>query len=100
MVAHRAARQVRPPARSQRPAVRPGNAPRRPNRKGVSSTITHEPGLAPADLHFDPIEYYTDQAWGDGLPIVPPTPAKVAATVAALGGEPEFAEAVVPPRRG
>ena len=66
----------------------------------MSSTIAHEPGLAPVDPDFDPIEYYTDQAWGDGLPIVPPTPAKVAATVAALGGEPEFAEAVVPPRRG
>ena len=49
---------------------------------------------------FDPIEWYTEQPWSDGLPIVPPTPEKVAAAVAALGGEPDFAEAVVPPRRG
>lgn len=50
----------------------------------------------PADL----IEYYCAQGWTDGLPVVPPTPASVAAMVAALGGEPDRLEARVPPRWG
>ena len=50
----------------------------------------------PADL----IEYYCAQGWTDGLPVVPPTPASVAAMVAALGGDPDRLEARVPPRWG
>ena len=48
----------------------------------------------------DAIETYFEQPWSDGLPVVPPTAEKIAAVVAALGGEPERLEVIVPPRRG
>jgi hypothetical protein len=48
----------------------------------------------------DLVEWYYEQGWSDGLPVVPPTPEKVAAMVAALGGEPQRVEARVPPRWG
>ena len=50
----------------------------------------------PADL----IEHYFEQGWTDGLPVVPPTPASVAAMVDALDGRPEHLEARIPPRWG
>jgi hypothetical protein len=62
----------------------------------VSVTISAESGPKTAD----PVEYYFEQAWSDGLPVVPPTPEKIAAIVDALDGEPDFREAVIPPRRG
>ncbi len=37
----------------------------------------------------DPIEHYFGQPWSDGLPVVVPTPEKVAAIVDVLGGDPE-----------
>src|SRR5580700_12075352 len=48
----------------------------------------------------DLVEWYFDQGWTDGLPVVPPTGERVAACIAALGGEPEFLECRVPPRYG
>src|SRR5437762_9681644 len=48
----------------------------------------------------DLVEWYFEQGWTDGLPVVPPTRDKVDAMVAALGGEPEFVECRVPPRYG
>ena len=48
----------------------------------------------------DLVEWYFTQGWTDGLPVVPPTGEKVAACIAALGGEPEFLECRVPPRYG
>ena len=45
-------------------------------------------------------EWYFAQGYTDGLPVVPPTPDKIAAMVEALGGDPEFLEARVPPRWG
>ncbi|MFN2461396.1 MAG: hypothetical protein ABR591_12015 [Candidatus Velthaea sp.] len=63
---------------------------------GVTSTISAEPAAPPADA----VEYYFEQAWSDGLPVVPPTAEKIEAVVAALGGEPEYQEAVIPPRGG
>ena len=48
----------------------------------------------------DLVEWYYGQGFADGLPVVPPTPAKVAAMVHALGGEPAFVECRVPPRWG
>ncbi len=50
--------------------------------------------------HVDLVEWYYQQGCSDGLPVVPPTPAKVAAVVEALGGEPEIVECRVPPRWG
>jgi len=48
----------------------------------------------------DLAEWYFEQGFTDGLPVVPPTPEKVEAMVAALGGEPDFLECRVPPRWG
>ena len=48
----------------------------------------------------DLVEWYFEQGWTDGLPVVPPTPEKIAAMIAALGGEPEVVECRVPPRHG
>ncbi len=48
----------------------------------------------------DLVEWYFEQGWTDGLPVVPPTPETVAETVAALGGEPGRLECRVPPRWG
>ncbi len=48
----------------------------------------------------DLVEWYYAQGYADGLPIVPPTPAKVAACVEAMGGDPAFVECRVPPRWG
>jgi hypothetical protein len=48
----------------------------------------------------DLVEWYFEQGWTDGLPVVPPTPARVDEFVAALGGNPGFAECKVPPRHG
>ena len=38
----------------------------------------------------DLVEYYFEQAWSDGLPVVPPTPDKVDAVIDALGGDPNI----------
>ncbi|MCH9046079.1 MAG: hypothetical protein IIA40_08225, partial [SAR324 cluster bacterium] len=48
----------------------------------------------------DLVEWYFEQGFSDGLPVVPPTPDKVEAMVAALGGEPQRVEAHIPPRWG
>jgi hypothetical protein len=48
----------------------------------------------------DLVEWYFEQGWTDGLPVVPPTGERVAVCIAALGGEPEFLECRVPPRYG
>src|SRR5258705_7095319 len=48
----------------------------------------------------DLTEWYFEQGWTDGLPVVPPTPARVDALVEALGGDPHFVECKVPPRHG
>ena len=48
----------------------------------------------------DLVEWYYERGYSDGLPVVPPTPAKVAAMLEALGGEPQQLEARVPPRWG
>ncbi|MGE0873822.1 MAG: hypothetical protein AB7O31_04020 [Burkholderiales bacterium] len=48
----------------------------------------------------DLVEWYYEQGYSDGLPVVPPTPEKVEAMLAALGGEPDKVECRVPPRWG
>ena len=48
----------------------------------------------------DLIEHYYAQGFSDGLPVAPPTPEKMEAMLAALGGEPELIECRVPPRWG
>src|SRR5262245_32903341 len=48
----------------------------------------------------DLIEWYYERGFSDGLPLVPPTPDKIAAALTALGGEPGQLVARVPPRWG
>lgn len=48
----------------------------------------------------DLAEWYYEQGYSDGLPVMVPTPEKVAAMVEALGGEPEYLECRIPPRWG
>jgi hypothetical protein len=48
----------------------------------------------------DLVEWYFEQGWTDGLPVVPPTGEKVAACIKALGDDPDFLECRVPPRYG
>lgn len=48
----------------------------------------------------DLVEWYYEQGFSDGLPVVPPTPEKVSAMLAELGGEPDLVECKVPPRWG
>ena len=57
-----------------------------------------QPARVPAGT--DLVEWYFEQGWTDGLPVVPPTRAAVDAAVAALGGDPELVECRVPPRLG
>src|SRR6185437_8709110 len=46
------------------------------------------------------VEWYFEQGWTDGLPVVPPTRKLVDAVLEALGGEPDLVECKVPPRHG
>ena len=62
---------------------------------GLDRTAT---GRVPAGT--DLVEWYYDRGFTDGLPVVPPTPEKVAAAVAALGGDPQHEECRVAPRWG
>ena len=48
----------------------------------------------------DLVEWYYEQGFSDGFPVVPPTPEKLAAMLRALGGEPDLVECKVPPRWG
>ena len=48
----------------------------------------------------DLIEWYYERGYSDGLPLVPPTPGKIAASVAALGGDAGRLVGRVPPRWG
>jgi len=48
----------------------------------------------------DLYEWYYEQGFTDGLPVVPPTPEKIDKAIHALGGEPGVIECRVPPRWG
>jgi hypothetical protein len=48
----------------------------------------------------DLVEWYFNQGWTDGLPVVPPTRERVDEFVAALGGDSNLVECKVPPRHG
>jgi hypothetical protein len=62
------------------------------------------PTLTSMETHVDPsvdlVEWYYEQGFSDGLPVVPPTPERLAAMIRALGGEPDRVECRVPPRGG
>lgn len=46
------------------------------------------------------LERYAEHGWGDGLPLVAPTEARVAAMLAATDGDPDEVLGVLPPRFG
>src|SRR6516225_10374047 len=48
----------------------------------------------------DLVEWYFEQGWTDGLPVVPPTRARVDTIIEALGGDSHFVGCKVPPRHG
>jgi hypothetical protein len=55
------------------------------------------------EVDDDPVEFLklaTDAGWGDGLPLIPPTEARVRAFVAASGRFPDEVVAEIPPRNG
>src|ERR1700739_592411 len=58
------------------------------------------PAVAPRADERDLVEHYFDQPWSDGLPVVPPTPDRIAAVLDVLGGHPKELVARIPPRWG
>ena len=69
-------------------------------RPALKSAETAEKNFLHAPPGTDLVEWYFEQGWTDGLPVVPPTRALVDAVVEALGGDPQFVECKVPPRYG
>ena len=66
----------------------------------MSGTMALFRGAIPVEDGTDLAEAYFERGWTDGLPVVPPTPEKVAAMVEALGGDPDLVECRVAPRWG
>src|SRR5438094_8519885 len=66
----------------------------------VKPAETGEPNMISVPPGTDVVEWYFEQGWTDGLPVVPPTRARLDSVVEALGGDPHFVECKVPPRRG
>ncbi len=64
----------------------------------MAQLAVDNPLLVPAGTNL--VEWYFEQGWTDGLPVVPPTREQVDAVVEALGGEPDRVECKVPPRHG
>ena len=66
--------------------------------------VTDTAGSGPLiDVDDDPIalmEAYAARGWGDGLPLVPPTEARVAEMLSGSPGDPDEVVAVLPPRSG
>ncbi len=69
------------------------------NEPVVSGGETERLRLAPDNLDAQ-IDWLHQQGWTDGLPVVPPTPARVEAMVAGSGRAPETLIGRVPPRWG
>lgn len=57
-------------------------------------------GTAHVPEGTDLVEWYYERGYSDGLPLVPPTPEKIAAVLEALGGEAGETLCRVPPRWG
>jgi len=70
------------------------------NVRVVTSAEAPEANVVRVPEGTDLIEWYFEQGWTDGLPVVPPSRARVDTAVEALGGDPHFVECKVPPRHG
>jgi hypothetical protein len=66
----------------------------------AAGTETTDSNLLRVPQGTDLVEWYFEQGWTDGLPVVPPTRERIDEFVAALGGDPAFVECKVPPRHG
>src|SRR4051812_9807670 len=76
-------------------------AERAPAREPTDGPIgEHERNVTLVPAGTDLVEYYFEQGWSDGFPVVPPTREAVDRFVAALGGDPHRVECKVPPRHG
>jgi hypothetical protein len=98
MASPRLARSLGLLARPVRP--QPLVIPARSGRRASATRPAREAGAVRVPRGTDLVEWYFEQGWTDGLPVVPPTPEAVEAAVAALGGDPDFVECRVPPRYG
>ncbi len=56
--------------------------------QSATSATVEEPNVVRLPAGTDLIEWYFGQGWTDGLPVVPPTRARVDAFVETLGGHP------------
>jgi hypothetical protein len=66
----------------------------------AAAKVPTRAGIEEVPEGTDLIEWYYEQGYSDGFPLVPPTPEKVAAAVAALGGDAGRLLSRVPPRWG
>lgn len=67
----------------------------------IAQTRAEPPGLLDVDESPDAlIELYAAHGWGDGLPLVAPTPARVEAMLAETDGDPDEVLGLLPPRFG
>jgi len=64
----------------------------------VVASAEAEANVVQVPAGTDLVEWYFQQGWTDGLPVVPPTRARVDAVVEALGGDARLVECKVPPR--
>jgi hypothetical protein len=92
---------ARSPASGTRTAALAEGKPREQQEEGMDTASSPPAAWAPTVAEgTDLVEWYYAQGCSDGFPVVPPTPAKIAAMVEALGGEPQYLECRVPPRWG
>lgn len=89
---------ARPMARSGQPAAQPTGQPTA--QPAVQQVAPPASGPHTVGADVDLVEHYFELGWTDGLPVVPPTAEKLAAMLAALGGDPQAVECRVPPRHG
>jgi hypothetical protein len=66
----------------------------------MSATASPDSDVQWLPAGVDLAEWYYEQGYTDGLPVMVPTPEKVAAMLEALGGDPGHIECHVPPRWG
>src|SRR5215813_5696837 len=66
----------------------------------LKAAETPERNVLSVPASTDLVEWYFEQGWTDGLPVVPPTQRAVDAFVEALGGDAQLVECKVPPRHG
>jgi hypothetical protein len=73
-----------------------------PTLSTASALLTEAPKHLelPSVVADDLVEFYFEQGWTDGLPVVPPTREKIEAVLQVLGGEPDYVECQVAPRWG